>query len=123
MKHKLLIVDDEAICTLFLSSCLEEEGYDVQSAIEGSEALRIGYEFNPDVLITDWMLKEGKDGVEVAEELYARNSNLKIIFITGMASDVIRERAQSMPYAAVLEKPIDLDEMLGVLKDILAPAG
>jgi two-component system cell cycle sensor histidine kinase/response regulator CckA len=115
MKTKVLIVDDEETCVYFLSSCLEEEGYEVKSSLTGSEAVILGKSFKPSILITDWMLKDGKDGVEVAEELTALDPSLKVVFITGMSSEVIKERLKGMPYLAIIEKPVDLEGILKIL--------
>lgn len=118
MSKKILVVDDEETCLFFLSQCLEAENYEVRGATDGSDAMKQYDSFLPDILLTDWMLKDGKDGVDVAEELLKKNANLKVVFITGMASEAIKERLQDIPYVAIIEKPIDLDNILNILSGI-----
>lgn len=115
MKEKILVVDDEETCLFFLSSCLEEEGYEVRGASDGHEAISTTADFRPDILITDWMLKDGKDGVEVAEELLGSYPEMKVIFITGMSAEAIKSPIKSLTYCAVLEKPIEIEHILRVI--------
>lgn len=114
---KVLVIDDEAVCALFLGNSLSQEGFDVRIATRADEALEIANSFHPDVLITDWMLKDAKDGIEVARQLRAGNLALRIIFITGMAQEMLRQQAAGLTYQAIVVKPIDVDEILGLLKD------
>lgn len=119
MKEKILVVDDEVVSTYFLKLYLTDEGFEVMDAARGDEAIEIGLSFKPQVLVTDWMLKDGKDGIDVAKTLYAQDPNLKIIFITGMASDVIEGKASQVPYLGILEKPLDLSEIAESIQKIL----
>ena len=104
MKPKVLVVDDELLSSSFLCLSLDDEGYSTRSASNAEEAINISSEFKPDILITDWMLKDGKDGIEIAHALVKDNPAIKIIFITGMASHVI------------IEKPVDLNQIIKILK-------
>lgn len=116
-KEKVLVVDDELLCSYFLCLSLEEEGYESRSAASASEAIEIGTEFKPNILITDWMLKDGQDGIDIARALFGLNPDLKIIFITGMASDAIEERVNDIKYLAIIEKPVDLKQIMKILKN------
>lgn len=111
MSKKILLVDDEPSCTFFLGTFLQEEGYDVQTSGTGIGAIEIGKSFNPDILVTDWMLKDEKNGLDVAEELLKLNPNLGIIFITGMAADALEGKLGNIPTYKILEKPLDLDQI------------
>ncbi|MFN8389861.1 MAG: response regulator [Bdellovibrionota bacterium] len=116
MSEKVLVLDDEKICCHFLKGCLEEEGFSVKTALRGDEALQIADDFLPDVLISDWMLKDIYSGVDVARLMAEKNPKLRIIFITGMAAEALVERAAEVPPFDVLEKPVDIDELLGLLR-------
>lgn len=114
--EKVLVVDDEHICSFFLGRALEQEGYQVKTATRGDQAVQMGEEFLPDILISDWMLKDVYSGLDVARFFHERNPEVRIIFITGMASDALRESAEDLPIHEVLEKPVDIDDLLGVLR-------
>jgi DNA-binding response OmpR family regulator len=113
---KVLVIDDESVCALFLGSALTQEGYDVKIATRADEALAIADSFHPDALITDWMLKDAKDGIDVARLLTEANSNLKVIFITGMSQEMLKQQAAGLGYSAIVIKPIDVDEIISLLK-------
>ena len=116
---KILIVDDEAVCTLFLSMALSEEGFDVKMATSADEAIQVGKEFKPNLLITDWMLKDSKDGMQVTRHLTDAIPDLRVIFITGMARDIIRSKLGDTKCDGIIIKPVDLDEMLGLVRQLV----
>ena len=64
---RILIVDDEPGYRKHLSRELIGDGYDVETATRGREALEIARRFQPDVLIADWMLKTNLHGLEIGE--------------------------------------------------------
>ena len=115
MKKKVLIVDDEQVCATFMSMALEAEGFEVKTANKAGDALRIGQEMQPDYLITDWMLKDDQDGIDVAKVLTASFPSMRVIFITGMALDLVEPKAASVPGHSVIVKPVDLDEVIKLL--------
>ena len=115
MKRKVLIVDDEQVCATFMSLALEAEGFDVKTAYKAADALRIGQEMQPDVLITDWMLKDDQDGIDIAKILMNSFPAMRVIFITGMALDLVETKAAGVPGHSVIVKPVDLDEVIKLL--------
>jgi DNA-binding response OmpR family regulator len=115
---KILVVDDEAICGFFLGSSLEQEGHVVKTVTSAHQAIETASQFNPEILISDWMLKNTIDGVGLARVMLNGNPNLKVIFITGMDSDSLRKRAADLTYVGVIEKPLDLDEILKIVEKI-----
>ena len=114
--QKVLVVDDEHICSYFLGRSLEQEGFEVKTATRGDEAVEIAQDFKPDVLVSDWMLRDVYSGLDVARLMHRDNPNLKIIFITGMAADALLERADGVPIIEVMEKPVDIDDLLRVIR-------
>jgi DNA-binding response OmpR family regulator len=79
---RILVVDDERSYRRYLAQHLAREGHELRSASSSDEAIEIGAEFLPDVLILDWML-DGTCNLEVAEALRAIDPDLRIILITG----------------------------------------
>lgn len=118
---KVLVVEDEVICSYFISSSLEEVGHEVMTAIQETKAVVIGRSFRPDVLITDWVLqdRESYGGLKVAETLYAEDPKLKIIFVTGMDIDTVTEEAKRLASASmVLSKPVSIDVLISRISEI-----
>ena len=85
-KKKVLIVDDEADIREFLQSVLEEEGYELLTACDGEEGLRVAREKNPEVVILDVQMPK-KDGFQVFHELRngAATRGIRVIMLTGVA--------------------------------------
>lgn len=112
MTKKILLVDDEFTSTLFLSAYLKDNNYDVQTSMSGEEAITLGKLFRPDILITDWMLKDRKDGTDVAQELIAELPELRVIFVTGMAAEALQDKLTGIMNYTIMEKPIRMDHIL-----------
>jgi len=111
----VLVVDDEPGIIEFLRFALEDNGYRVATARDGSEALReIGRE-RPDFVVTDLMMPR-LDGWELCRTLRHQDAT-RSMPIVGMSA--------IEPHGALLDaflrKPFELDELLGTLKE-MAPA-
>lgn len=79
-KHKVLVVDDEEDILEFLSYNLKKEGFEVQTASNGKEAIDVAKLFSPDVIILDVMMPQ-MDGVETCIEI-RKIESLKNVFVT-----------------------------------------
>src|SRR6195952_984371 len=86
---RVLVVDDEpSICEL-LSMALRYEGWDVRTAQDGTDAVRVAREFRPDAVVLDVMLPD-MDGLEVLRRLRADTPLLPVVFLT--ARDAVADR-------------------------------
>ncbi|MCH7868856.1 MAG: response regulator [Myxococcales bacterium] len=110
-KIRVLIVDDEPSYRDYLERFLTREGYDVRTASTGQEALAIGKDFLPQVILADWMLKDHIHGLQVAESLREIKPDLQILLMTGFPSSEIRKEADRAEVFRFLEKPFGLDEV------------
>lgn len=110
MSKKILIVDDEEIIRKTLELNLQDEGYTVDTAASGEEALDLfgnGYH----MIITDLMM-EGIDGLEVLRQAKSRDTNTIVFILTGygeLESAVEALRAGAEDY---LLKPYNHEELL-----------
>ena len=87
-KSKILVVDDEQDITEFLSYNLEKEGYQVETASNGVEAVDKARQFLPDLILLDVMMP-GMDGVETCERLRSKEEtqHTLIAFLTARSED------------------------------------
>jgi putative two-component system response regulator len=110
---KILVVDDEPAIVTFLKRILLAEGHTVNSACDGSEALRAVAAAPPDVVLLDVRLP-GLDGIEVCRHLKgaAATRLLPIILVTGLADR--HQQIEGIKAGAddFLKKPIDVEELL-----------
>ncbi len=113
---RVLIVDDEPSYRNYLERYLTREGYDVRSASTGQEALLIGKDFVPRVILADWMLKDDMHGLEVAETLREVTPDLQILLMTGFPSSEIRKEADRAQVFQFLQKPFGLEEVAAAIK-------
>ena len=107
----VLIVEDEDSLRETLSGYLAHEGFEVIAAASGYEALEIGFDTKPDVLIADWMLKDHIHGLHVSEVFRALHPGLNTILITGFPSQDLLEESDRCGVSRLLEKPFDLQEL------------
>lgn len=87
-KKKILLVDDEIDILDFLSYNLINSGYDVRTAINGKEGIKVAREFNPDLILLDMMMPV-MDGVETCEKIRSISElkNVMIAFLTARGED------------------------------------
>ena len=107
----ILIVDDEKNYLLVLSAVLEEEGYEVLTAVSGAEALEVLAASEPDLVLTD-MKMPGMDGIELLERIKARDPDLPVIMMTAHGTvDKAVEAMQKGAYTYLL-KPFDNERLI-----------
>jgi len=107
----ILIVDDEKNYLLVLSAVLEEEGYEVLTAVSGAEALEVLASSEPDLVLTD-MKMPGMDGIELLERIKARDPDLPVIMMTAHGTvDKAVEAMQKGAYTYLL-KPFDNERLI-----------
>jgi CheY-like chemotaxis protein len=121
---RLLVVDDERRFRSHLCRILEAWGHEVRTAADDVGALEVARDFEPELLIADWMLRSSSAAVELAEALRARHPALRVVVITGYPSEALRGRVSAGELAAVLEKPFSTSALREVLaRTLAAPSG
>lgn len=122
-KKKILIVDDEQDIRTYLSTLLEDNGYDTLLAKDGEEALRQVEVSLPDLITLDISMPE-KSGIKFYRDMKAeeRWKHIPIIIITGISEDFkkfISTRQQVPPPEGYLSKPIDKEEILRLVRKFI----
>ncbi len=118
---RILIIDDEPQIRSMLKLMLEREGYEVVEAPDGVEGIKI-YRQNPaDLIITD-LIMPNKDGIGMIIDLKKEFPDVNIIAMSGGGlnkPDGYLKGAKKLGAACALTKPIDREEMLKAVKNIL----
>src|SRR6266568_3028644 len=86
---RVLVVDDEPSLAELLASVLRYEGWEIQTAGDGSSAVRTAREFRPDAVVLDIMLPDF-DGLEVLRRVRAELPHVCVLFLT--ARDAVEDR-------------------------------
>src|SRR2546423_11037888 len=116
---RILVVDDERAVRESLRRALELDGYDIDLAGDGLEALtRIDSEPQPDIVILD-VLMPGMDGLEVCRRLRRGGSRLPVLMLT--ARDEVENRVSGLDAGAddYVTKPFALEELRARVRALL----
>jgi DNA-binding response OmpR family regulator len=115
---RLLLVEDDERISDQLAATLRREGYNVDQASDGEEALELALVETYSAIILDIMLP-GKDGWSVCAELRRSKRNAPILMLT--ARDSVEDRIKGLEGGAddYLPKPFDIRELLARLKALL----
>ncbi len=111
MNARVLVVEDEAGIRLALGALLRREGWDVQSAESGEEALR-ALEAEPvDLVLTDLALGRGLSGMELLRRIKTESPETAVVMITAHGSERIAVEAMQHGAEDYVPKPFDNDEI------------
>ncbi|MEO0013699.1 MAG: hypothetical protein RLZZ535_2088 [Cyanobacteriota bacterium] len=115
--ERILVVDDEADCQTVLAMYLESQGYRVQSATSGIEALSIFESDPPDLVISDVMMPE-MDGFEFCRRLRRTRLGqlIPFIFLSGQGEIESKVEGHSIGADDYLVKPFQSEEILAKVK-------
>ena len=108
MKKKILVVDDSSSNVLLLQSFLEEEGFEIEIASTGKEAIKLVGTFQPNIILLDLMMP-GLSGIDVMDKI---GTDIPVIMISANKDPKLVKEAQEHGIKSYIEKPIDFDEIL-----------
>jgi len=119
---KALVVDDEPNITELISTVLRYDGWQVQTAAAGQEALTAVRTFDPDVMVLDVMLPD-LDGFEVLQRLRRDGFSVPVLFLT--ARDATEDRVHGLTLGGddYVTKPFSLEELVARLHALLRRTG
>jgi len=110
---RVLVVDDDEVILAAVSGILGQEGYRVETATNGSEALEAIERSHPDLVLLD-MRMPVLDGWALARVLRERDIDLRIVVMT--AAQDARRWADEIGANAYLAKPFDLDDLIAIVE-------
>ncbi|UCD88253.1 MAG: sigma-54-dependent Fis family transcriptional regulator [Desulfobacterales bacterium] len=114
----ILAVDDEATILQSLSGILSDEGFEVLTASNGYEALKIIEQESPDLVLLDiWM--PGIDGIETLQEIKRTNAFLQVIIISGHGTIETAVKATKLGAYDFIEKPLSIEKVVVTINNAL----
>ena len=131
-KPKILIIDDDADAVDLIRIALEANNYDVFSAGNGTEGLKLVKEIRPDLIILDVMMDTATEGFQISYQLrskdpkseYREFSQTPIIMMAGISQKLHmkfspEQDGDYLPVDEFLEKPVRVDSLLEKIKKLL----
>ena len=118
MKAKILVVDDSGMARRVLRKMLEDLGHEVEDAADGAQALERYVLNRHDAVVLD-LLMQGMYGGDVLEKLKQLNPSLPVIIVTADIQGTTRELVKDAGAAAIVNKPVNKEELAEVLKVVL----
>jgi len=115
--EKMLIVDDEKNMRVLLKDFFEEEGYVVQLAEDGPQALEVVDE-TFDIVISDNRMPSML-GIELLVEIKKDHPDTPVIIITAYSTPKLAVEAYKLGAASYITKPFNPEELLGNVKEVL----
>ena len=120
MKHKILIVEDNVMLAGQQKKWLEKSGYEVQATIDEPGARKRIKSEHFNLILADVRLPEG-NGISLLEWLRKEKIDIPFIVMTGYASVPDAVKAIKLGAKDYLAKPVQMEELLELIKDILRP--
>ncbi len=120
---RILLVDDENTSRLALTSLLTDEGYEVSAAVDGLEAWDTLQTFHPDIVLTDVRMPR-LDGIGLLRKIREHSPEMPVVLMTGLSESALTAASlEAAQRVYPITKPIELEELLAVLRRIATPAG
>jgi len=120
--NRVLVVDDEPNIVEVISMALRFQGFTVETAASGREAVTAVTRFKPHLIVLDVMLPD-MEGFEVAERLGAQRAGVPIIFLT--ARDATEDKVRGLTGGGddYMTKPFSLEELVARIRTVLRRTG
>jgi DNA-binding response OmpR family regulator len=107
----ILVIEDDPIIRQTVEYALRRAGFDVRATGDGSEALALAKQFDPDLVLLDLMLP-GTDGYTIAAELRALERETAIIMVTALDGERDKVRGLDAGADDYITKPFSMEELL-----------
>lgn len=121
MAESILLVDDEEKVLDFMSSFLQNEGFEIATAQSGSEALDKIKSVNPSIVVLDWMMPN-MNGLDVCREI-RKKSKVGIIMVTAKSDEIDKIVGLEVGADDYITKPFSLRELLARIRSVLRRIG
>jgi len=118
-KKKILLVEDDTFLSSLLELKLEQEGFDIEKAMDGEEAFTILETFTPDLILLDLILPK-RNGFEYLEMLRKdpRFSKIPVIITSNLGQDADINRGKTFGVIEyIVKNRLSIDELIGKVRD------
>jgi len=120
MRDKILVVDDTETMRSFYRLLLDSQGYEVEAAQDGVEALQMVRSSTPDLVLMD-LVMPNMDGIECCRQIKAREDSrdVKVVMVTSRSEYTRISEAFAAGCDDYVVKPVDRTELMLKVKELL----
>jgi two-component system chemotaxis response regulator CheY len=118
VKRKLLLVDDSGLARRSMRSMLEASDFEVVEAEDGMIALEKYFVERPDIVMLDLVMK-GMYGLDVLTKLREMDPSACVIVVSADVQSSSRDMVEAAGASAFVNKPVDRDHLLAVIRSVL----
>ncbi len=115
----ILLVDDHSAMRATLSDILRDEGYNVQAATSGEEAVGLFQNGQFDAVLMDVRMT-GMSGVEAFRKMKNLCAGVKVILMSAFSIDELKEESLREGVVAFLPKPLNLDNLIDLISETVS---
>jgi len=121
----ILLVEDEPSVSLVTAAIITRSGYRVTATADAGEALKLWQEKKNDfsLVLTDIMMPNGMNGIELATRLRQDRPNIPLVFSTGYSKDLLRGAPEELRNVPILLKPYTHGSILSIIRGALDHRG
>ena len=118
---RVLVVDDNKDAARMLAAALAKSGHQTATAHDGPNALQVAEQFRPNLALIDLGLPV-MDGFELGRQIRTRDdlSRTRLIAVTGYGQEHDRRRTAAEGFDAHLVKPVDIQQLSDLIRDLAA---
>ena len=120
MKSRILVVDDEPAICKALVTALVDEGYILEMASDGEEALKALSHFQPDVVLLDVWMPGDIDGIDVLKKAGNLYDDINFIVMSGHGNIETAVKATKLGAWDFIEKPLSIDKIVILIENVLS---
>ncbi len=117
METKIILIDDEPEILSLVKDYLSREGFEILTATNGTDGLKLIKDESPDLVLLDWMLP-GMNGLEICRKL-RETSSIPIIMLTAKSEEIDRVLGLEFGADDYVVKPFSLRELLARIRTVL----
>ena len=114
---RILVVDDETNMRTTLADILGDEGYVIDTAVDGLSAVEMCKQNDYDVVLLDVRMP-GIDGVETFRRIRRHSESVRVVMMSAYSMDDLKRAALEEGAIAFLSKPLDIDNVISLIQDV-----
>ena len=91
--------------------------HEVEIAFDGAQAIEVGLNFKPDLIISDWKLDGGIDGVEACKQI-TKHNNAAVVFLSGSSLQQLKQISDVLSPLDFLSKPVNFKKLSLIIQSV-----